>query len=330
MLSARRVAWLIAVLVFIPLAAGGSNAAPTAAAPEPSLSAITALARTANLSARFYAASRDSASRVSATVASRYSNWVWQVVPAKNRLVLLYGSPVGLGLIGALDDNQLISRVRAQAATYQQLDPAHPAIPGLDFVTPVAQPFPMGDGSWTSRVSDALIQRYLSLAVANHFLFFFDMQLGLSTVTRELDQLAPYLRDPEVGLALDPEFDMHAGGTPGRQFGQMSANEINQAIDRLASVVDTFDLPPKYLIVHQFLDSMLPDRSSIKLRPEVSVILCVDGFGPPGSKIDDYERFDNPPIQLPGFKLFYQQDHPLMSEAQVIALQPPPLLVMYQ
>jgi hypothetical protein len=260
----------------------------------------------------------------------RVASWAWQMSLPSNRLVLIYGSPGGMGLLGTLSDSALIARVRAQAATYQRLDPSHPVVPGLDLVTPVAQPVPMGDRSWTARASDAVIQRYLALAQANHFLFFFDMQVGLSTVGRELDRLMPYLVDPGVELALDPEFDMRAGGTPGRRYGQMSAGEINLAIDRLADLVDSLDLPPKVLIVHQFLDSMLPDRSNIHVRPEVSVILCVDGFGPPGSKIDDYKRFNNPTLQYPGFKLFYRQDRPLMSEAQVLGLHPAPVMVMYQ
>lgn len=263
-------------------------------------------------------------------IAQRVPSWVWQVTLPQDRLVLIYGSPGGMGLFGTLSESALIIRTRAQAAAYTRLDPAHPAIPGLDFVTPVAQPWPMGDGSWTSRAPDGLIQRYLNLALGNHMLFFFDMQVGLSTVGKELDHVAPYLVDPEVGLALDPEFDMRAGGTPGRQFGTMSAAEINLAIDRLASVVDTFDLPPKVLIVHQFLDSMLPDRGAIRLRPEVSLIVCVDGFGPPGPKVDDYHHFNVPTVQYPGFKLFYNQDRPLMSEGQVLGLNPSPVLVMYQ
>jgi len=56
-----------------------------------------------------------------------------------------------------------------------------------------------------------------------------------------------------------------------------------------------------------------------------------DGFGPPGSKIDDYRIFDNRQlIQYPGFKLFYGLDKPLMSPADVLNLNPAPLMVMYQ
>jgi hypothetical protein len=36
------------------------------------------------------------------------------------------------------------------------------------------------------------------------------------------------------------------------------------------------------------------------------------------------------PVQFTGFKLFYQQDVPLMSPKDVLALRPAPLVVMYQ
>ena len=35
-------------------------------------------------------------------------------------------------------------------------------------------------------------------------------------------------------------------------------------------------------------------------------------------------------IQYPGMKLFYALDKPLMSPADVLALDPSPLMVMYQ
>ena len=67
------------------------------------------------------------------------------------------------------------------------------------------------------------------------------------------------------------------------------------------------------------------------LKPEVRhvVVTCVDGFGTPGEKLDDYRIFDNQQlIQYPGFKLFYKLDMPLMSSSDVINLNPAPLNIM--
>ena len=76
---------------------------------------------------------------------------------------------------------------------------------------------------------------------------------------------------------------------------------------------------------------MLPDWQNIKVKPGVKVITGVDGFGTPGEKIDDYRMFDKEQlIQYPGMKLFYKLDKPVMSPADVLALDPSPVMVMYQ
>jgi hypothetical protein len=175
------------------------------------------------------------------------------------------------------------------------------------------------------------IEHYINLANANQALFFFDMQIGHSPIQKEVNILWPYLQRPGVDLSLDPEFDMAPGDVPGVEFGRMKAAEINWVIDQLSNLVLTQHLPTKILIIHQFLESMLPDWQNIHIKPGVEVVTSVDGFGPPGSKIDDYRVFDKDQlIQYPGFKLFYKLDKPLMSARDVLALNPAPLMVMYQ
>jgi hypothetical protein len=259
--------------------------------------------------------------------------WMWRVSLPANRLVLYYGNPLSpaMGPIGAYSDDELIARLQQQAQAYDSLDPSHPVVPGLDYVTPVAQPVPMSDGSWVYRMPDSSIEHYINLANANQALFFFDMQIGHSPIQKEVNILWPYLQRPGVDLSLDPEFDMAPGDVPGVEFGRMKASEINWVIEQLSDLVETQHLPTKILIIHQFLESMLPDWQNIRIKPGVEVVTSVDGFGPPGSKIDDYQVFDKDQlIQYPGFKLFYKLDKPLMSPSDVLALDPAPLMVMYQ
>jgi len=60
-------------------------------------------------------------------------------------------------------------------------------------------------------------------------------------------------------------------------------------------------------------------------------VTSVDSFGTRGEKLDDYRIFDKQQlIQYPGFKLFYRLDTPLMSPSDVLRMEPPPLMVMYQ
>ncbi len=259
--------------------------------------------------------------------------WMWKVALPTNRLVVYYGNPFSavMGPIGAYSDDELLARLQQQAQAYADLDPTHPVIPAFDYVTPVAQASPMADGTWRARMPDDSIEHYRNLANSNHMLFFMDMQIGHSTIQSEVNNVWSFLQMPGVDLALDPEFDMPPGTTPGIEFGRMRAAEINWVIDKLSNLVLTQHLPPKILIIHQFRESMLPDWRSIRIKPGVQIVTSVDGFGTPQAKIGDYRIFDQQQlIQYPGFKLFYRWDRPLMSPSDVLNLVPPPLMVMYQ
>jgi len=259
--------------------------------------------------------------------------WMWFSNLPAHRLIVFYGNPLEpvMGPIGQYGDADLVAKLNEQAQAYANLDPKHPVIPALDYVTPVVQSRPMDDGSWVYRMPTDSIEHYISLANNNHALFFFDMQVGHSTVQNEVNQVWSYLQRPGVDLALDPEFDMPLGAIPDQVFGRMTADEINWAIEKLSDLVMSQHLPPKILIIHQFLQEMLPDWQNIKIRPGVELVTCIDGFGSPGEKIDDYRVFDQQQlIQYPGMKLFYKLDTPLMSPSDVLALNPSPLMVMYQ
>lgn len=259
--------------------------------------------------------------------------WVWHTSLPAHRLIIFYGNPLTpvMGPIGQYADDELIAKLNEQAQVFAKLDPSHPVVPALDYVTPIVQPVPMSDNTWTYRMPMDSVDHYVNVANNNHALFFFDMQIGHSTVQHEINYVLPYFERPGVELALDPEFDMPPGGIPDQVFGRMYASEINGAIATLSNLVTTYHLPPKILIIHQFLASMLPDWQKIKLNPNVEVVTSVDGFGSPGDKIGDYSMFDNQQlIQYPGMKLFYKLDTPVMTPQAVLALKPSPLMVMYQ
>ncbi len=259
--------------------------------------------------------------------------WMWNVSLPTDRLVVYYGNPfsAAMGPIGAYGDSDLLARLHEQAQAYADLDPTHPVIPALDYVTPVAQGAPMADGTWRARMPDDSIEHYRNLANTNHMLFFMDMQVARSSVQSEVNAVWPFLEQPGVDLALDPEFDLTRGGIPDVNLGHMTAAEINWVIDKLSNLVQTRNLPPKILIIHQFRIEMLPDWQNIRLKPGVEIVTCVDGFGTPGEKVDDYRIFDQKQlIEYAGFKLFYTLDKPLMSPTDVLGLNPAPLMVMYQ
>ena len=140
-----------------------------------------------------------------------------------------------------------------------------------------------------------------------------------------------------VHLAIDPEWHTP---TPGLEIGSVTAAEINDAQALMQDYLEEQGIEgERALIVHQFNWRMIKDRHLVKTDFEqVRLIHNADGFGPPEDKYKSWEyntRADN--IPLKGFKLFYSKewlntgyDDPLLSPEEVLALNPEPVLIMYQ
>ncbi len=252
-----------------------------------------------------------------------------------HRIVAFYGNPLNarMGVLGQGTAQQMLSRLSEQAQAYDTLDPSHPVVEALELVAVVATASPGPGATYRLRMPPSLIESELKLARSAHALLILDIQVGHSPVAAEVAYLKPFLKQPDVELALDPEFDMNQlpGAIPGQQFGSMGATAINGAIRVLHDLVVKDHLPPKVLIVHQFLPTMVRHWQNIKPLPGVSFIMDTDGFGDPAVKIANYHAYiADQPIGYGGMKLFYTQDTPLMTPAQVLALKPQPLLVIYQ
>jgi hypothetical protein len=63
----------------------------------------------------------------------------------------------------------------------------------------------------------------------------------------------------------------------------------------------------------------------------VDVVIDMDGFGPASGKLSKYELFARSSYaERAGLKLFLAWDSPLLTPADILALQEPPDLVIYQ
>lgn len=252
-------------------------------------------------------------------------------VLADHLLVTWYGNPRSsrMGVLGRHEGADLAAGLRKQAAAYAKLT-AKKVLPAYHLVAVIAQPAPGRDGMSRRRETHAMIDGLLQQARANGFKLILDIQTGHSTVTAEMAHLRRFLEDPDVYLALDPEFSMQAGVAPGRRIGRMTADEVNAAIDGLAAIVRDRQLPPKVLIVHQFTMNMLADKQKIRDSPLVDVVLDVDGFGDRPLKRAMYHTIIRRPLEYPGIKLFYREDTNLLAEEDVMKLKPEPAVVIYQ
>ena len=247
------------------------------------------------------------------------------------RLVTYYGNPLAevLGILGEPPRERMLDRLRQQSTAYEA--DGRPVQPALHLIATVAQAAAGADGMYRFRMDPDLIEDMSELAEQNGMLLILDIQVGRSTVREEVEVLRPFLTRHHVHLALDPEFQMSPTTQPGRQIGSTPAADINWTIEYLAEIVQTHGFENKVLIVHQFTDNMVPDRENIQLNEWVDFAICMDGFGAPGLKIAQYDRYiTTDTVGYAAIKLFYKQDRPLMSPADVLALDPVPDIVTYQ
>jgi len=279
-----------------------------------------------------------------------------------HRIVSYYGNPLSatMGVLGQGTPQAMIARLESQMQAYRAADPATPVIGALELVAVVAQRSPGPQGHYSAEMPYSLIQSELDLARSHHLLLILDVQIGHATVQEEVRYLAPFLRQPDVELALDPEFAMLPGDIPGVQFGSMPTPPINWALAYLQGLTQRYHLPQKVLILHQFIESMVPQWQGIEEQPDVVLVRDLDGFGGWPLKSAEYERFIHAeaiPYVVPfdgpvgvhgalngfyaaqvqshfvvcgGMKLFYTQDHPVATPSTVLSLDPPPLVVIYQ
>jgi hypothetical protein len=203
-------------------------------------------------------------------------------------------------------------------------------LPALELIAVVAQADGGRDGRYRMRQTDAVIRRYLAAARQAKALLLLDIQPGRSDFFTETTRLQKWLEQPDVGLALDPEWRMKPGEIPGDVIGGVSAREVNATSAWLAQVVRRKRLPEKLFVVHQFTEDMVDDRA-LKRRAGLDMVLNADGFGGQAVKIDKYRAFTRAaPSFHPGFKLFYREDLDLMSPREVLRLGPPPAFVVYE
>jgi hypothetical protein len=341
-LGHRRGPWLAALAITLGWAVPGSSQTTTGGSTASATAGDTSSGHSKVDSTHGHAAHRAHRPRLPHKYTDEQLAAMWPVkapdalpgaILPHTRIVAYYGNPLSkrMGILGEIPPDAMLARLAKEVHAYQAIDSTTPVIPALDFIVTVAQASAGSDGKYRLRMPDTLIERVASWATRAHALLFLDVQIGRSTVADELVPILKYLREPTVHLALDPEFALPPGRVPGRVIGTMDAASVNHAITVLASLVDTYHLPPKILVVHRFTRPMLRHADEIHLDPRVQVVIDMDGFGPDWMKRDSYRAYvASEPVEYTGFKLFYKNDKPLMTARDVLGLFPAPAFVMFQ
>jgi hypothetical protein len=248
----------------------------------------------------------------------------------QHRVVAYYGAPqnVELGALGIGTPAQASKKLLAQMRLYRR--GGRRLLPAMELIAVVAAGSAQRDGSYNYKQSDATVRKYLNAARKIKALLILDIQPGHADFLKLTKHFGRFLREPDVGLALDPEWST-PGRVPGTVIGSTDAATVNRVSAYVAGVVKAYRLPEKLLIVHQFTDSMIQNKQHLRRRPGLALVLNVDGFGDQPNKISKYVAFTHPRTRLrSGFKLFYREDTNMMTPAEVLKLRPRPDLVVYE
>jgi hypothetical protein len=235
----------------------------------------------------------------------------------------------GLDVLGAGEPDVVAERLLKVARPYAQ--PGRPVMPMFELIATVAHPFPTPSGLYRTHQEDEIVQGYLEAVRRIDGVLVLDVQPGRDDFVASLRHWERYLRQPDVGIALDPEFAMGPGQVPGTHLGRTNADAINRASAYVAGIVRRHRLPEKLFMIHQFHDSMLGgDKTKVAVRPGLAMTWNADGFGVRSAKLDDYRSYTRDRRFHPGLKLFYENDVALMRPSEVLKLKPVPRVINYQ
>jgi hypothetical protein len=243
--------------------------------------------------------------------------------------VAFYGAPQLTGtVLGKSNPNKAMRKLKAQAKAYRKAG-TRPVERAVNLIGVIATADPGSDDMYRTRQSDRIIANYLTAARSIGARLVLDIQPGRAAVLDEMKEMRRWLREPDVDVAIDPEWNMQRKEIPGQDEGSIKAEELNRATDWLARIVERRALPNKALIVHQFRDGSVRRRADLVHADGVEVLLNFDGIGSPRAKKAGYRNLAVEGI-FNGFSLFYDLDTKLMKPPAILALDPRVDYAMYQ
>lgn len=246
-------------------------------------------------------------------------------------LVAFYGSPTGpgLGILGNLPREQMHAQLLTTVADFIPLMPGRIVLPTYHMIVSVATQNPP---YYHNNVDLALIEEWVQVAEGGETAVILDIQPGHGDIIQQVGRIRHLLYHPHVHLALDPEYAMQPGQVPLVNVGSIDATTINAVQADLNQIAQEIG-HNRVLILHQFADSMLPDKANIQTFPHVELVIDGDGVGSAAAKIRNYTQYaTEPAFHYGGFKLYPRDgDFPLLTPAEIMSqLAPPPVLVIYQ
>jgi hypothetical protein len=251
-----------------------------------------------------------------------------------NQILAFYGKPgaSSMGILGEYTKEELAPFLLGYAQLYDDANGGMGVVPAFYIIYGTCWP----DGE-IGILRRSVVEEYVQFAAERGWLVILDHQIGKFDVTHAVSTMLPFLHYPNVHLAIDPEWRTLK---PMQEIGYVTGEELNHAQAMMEAYLSEHELPGKrMLVVHQFTNSMIRQRDDVETGFErVTLVHTADGFGSPALKRYAYgQNAKAANIPVKGFKLFFEArvpgagwDKPLMLPAEVLALDPLPLVIMYQ
>ncbi len=257
-----------------------------------------------------------------------------QSVLLNNDIVAIYGKPNAytMGLLGQYPLEEIEPVMDKFVKMYDEANEDRGIIPAFYIIYGTC--WPEGE---IGILSKSITEKYIEFAAEKGWYVYLDHQIGKYTVKQAMEKLLPFLKYPNVHLALDPEWKTTQ---PMKIIGSVTAEEVNFAQKMMSEYIIENNIPGnRMLVIHQFNSCMIKNRRAVRSDFErVQLIHCSDGFGSPRLKKDTYAYnalATNMPLK--SFKLFLKPtvagagyDSPLMKPEEVLELNPRPCFIMYQ
>jgi hypothetical protein len=257
-----------------------------------------------------------------------------QVALRGRRIVCLYGHPGArsLGVLGEQGVDASVARAKRTAAAYRRYSDV-PVVPAFEIIATVAQGAPGPDGDFSGEATVASLRPWVDKARRAGLYVVLDLQPGRADLLAQAQRYEPLLRQPNVGLAVDPEWKLGPKQRPLAQIGGIEAAELNRTSAWLAALTARHALPQKLFVIHQFRLTMIRHEATLNTtHDELSVLIHMDGQGSTAQKNSTWRSVVAArPANLPlGWKNFYDEDHPMLTPRQTMAKRPAPAMISYQ
>jgi hypothetical protein len=252
---------------------------------------------------------------------------------ANRQVVAFYGSPISaqLGVLGRYQGDDLVRWLKGEAGIYDSMNGDRGVVPAIDLIYAQVQSDPTDNGLYLRYLDDSDVQSYIQLAEQNDLQVILDLQIGRGDVLTEVQKVQRFLENPRVHVAIDPEYAVGPNGIPIQTPGVITGEQINAVQLYLSDLGKYMNIPPKVLVIHQYMDGTVIDGGAVQRFDDVDLVLNMDAFGSPADKLAKYQRYASEPYaEHRSYNVFLQHDWPVQNEQQVMNLDPQPDMVEYQ